>query len=279
MRSHSRRSRLQALETALQSLEVAPVMAVLGEAPSHDAAQLLGLDNLGHLFGDELGRVPRPVDLGRGVPVPLAAPFRVGLAVGHGVEERAAAIVLRLKRDGARQARVAAVGVLEDGRRAAGGLVAGRAVLCGEPLGVKGEAEVHLAGGHAAREVSLDGGEGALDRRVVVGDGVAAVHEVVRHDIDKVDGGGNLGHLRGGKGNHVALLAGHGNGELLVADGGLDLIEQQRVRLNLGDLARVGVLLVVLAVAAGILPVDVCAVSVMLCMPGGWNMVSVPTQS
>lgn len=78
--------------------------------------------------------------------------------------------------------------------------------------------------------------------------------------VDKVDGVVNLGDLLGGKGNHVALLAGDGDGELLVANSSLDLLEQEGVRLNLGDLARVGVLLVVFAIATRVFPVNIYSV-------------------
>lgn len=165
---------------------MAPVMAVLGQTPAHDATKILGLDNLGNLARNKLGCVPSPVHLGRGIPVPLPALGVVGLAIVHGIDKGAAAVVVfGLKSDSARKARVAAVGVLEDRRVTAGGLVAGLAVLGGEPLGVKGEAEVHLLGGHAAGEVRLDGGEGAGDRGVVVGDGVATVHEIIGHDLSR----------------------------------------------------------------------------------------------
>jgi hypothetical protein len=65
--------------------------------------------------------------------------------------------------------------------------------------------------------------------------------------VDVVNDGVDLGDLLGGIGNHVALLAGHGNGQLLIADGGLDLLEEERELINLLDLLVVGNLLVVLA--------------------------------
>lgn len=176
--------RAQTLNTLLQSLEVTPVMAVLRQAPRHDAAQALGLDNLLELAGNQLRRVPSPVHaLGR-VPVPLPTLLGVLLPVGDGVDEVAALDpVGHLEGDGAGEARVGAVGELEDGRLAAGRGGALDAGLGGEPLGVEGEAEDELAGVHAALDVGVDGLGGALDAGVVGGDVVTAVHEIVCHDL------------------------------------------------------------------------------------------------
>lgn len=91
----------------------------------------------------------------------------------------------------------------------------------------------------------------------MVCDSVAAVHDVVGHDIDKVDGGVDLGDLLGSKGNHVAFFARYGNGKFLGTNCSLDLLEEERVGLNLRDLARVGILLVVLTIATRVLPVNV----------------------
>lgn len=55
------------------------------------------------------------------------------------------------------------------------------------------------------------------------------VHQVVRHDVDCVDGCANLGDLLCGEGDHVTLKTGHGDGQLLVADGGFDLLQEQGV--------------------------------------------------
>lgn len=249
-------SRLQAADALLHGLEVAPVMAVLGQTPGHDTTQTLGFDNFSKLAGNERRGVPGPVDLGGGIPVPLPALVVVCLAVVHGIEEGSSPVSC-LKCYSTGESGVAPVGVLKHGRRTACRLVAGNAVLGSEPLGVKSEAEIHLSSGHAAREVDVNGVERVLDRCVVVCDSVAAVHEVVGHDIDKVDGGVDLGDLLGRKGNHVAFFARYGNGKLFGANCSLDLLEEERVGLNLGDLARVGVLLVVLTVATRVLPVDV----------------------
>lgn len=58
-------------------------------------------------------------------------------------------------------------------------------------------------------------------------------------------------------GNHVPLKTRNGNGELLVANGILDLLQELRIALDLVDLLGVGDTLVVLAVAGGVLPVDI----------------------
>lgn len=75
--------------------------------------------------------------------------------------------------------------------------------------------------------------------------------------INHIDGGVDLGHLLRGKGDHVPLEPRDGDGQLLIADGRLYLLEEQGVVGDLIRLARVGVLLIVLAVSAGVLPVDV----------------------
>lgn len=155
-------SHLQTADALLHGLEVAPVMAVLSQTPGHDTTQTLGFDNFSKLAGNERRGVPGPVDLGGGVPVPLAAFVVVCLAVVHGIEEGTAP-VSRLKGYSTREPGVAAVGILKHGRRTACRLVAGNAVLGGEPLGVKSEAEVHLSGRHAAREVDVNGVKRVLD--------------------------------------------------------------------------------------------------------------------
>ncbi|GAW26960.1 putative chitinase 18-11 [Rosellinia necatrix] len=65
------------------------------------------------------------------------------------------------------------------------------------------------------------------------------------------------GDLFSGKGDEVSLQAGNGNTELLVADGILDRPQEQGVVLDLIHLARVGVHLVVVPVAARVLPIHV----------------------
>ena len=120
---------------------------------------------------------------------------------------------------------------------------------------------------------------GTFDAGVVGRLGVAAVHEVVGHELggvrhsftlreSKLQGGTyvdivnrrpNLRPSNRSVGNHVGFLSGDGDREELVganrlANGSEDLW----VRSDLSGLCGVGHLLVVCAVASRVLPVDVC---------------------
>lgn len=75
--------------------------------------------------------------------------------------------------------------------------------------------------------------------------------------VDKVNDLVNLGDLLGTIGDHIAFSSRNRNREFLLADSCLDLCKKQRIRLNLGNLLRVGYPPVVFAITAGILPVDV----------------------
>lgn len=92
---------------------------------------------------------------------------------------------------------------------------------------------------------------------MVRGNVITAVHQIVAHDVDHVHRLEDLGARLRVPGDHVLLAAGHGDGEGLVADflanGGKEL----GVGLNLGDLIGVGDLLIVLAIATGVFPVNV----------------------
>lgn len=78
---------LEGLDALLHSLQVAPVVAVLAETPSHEAADALAQKG-GDLLLDQLGGIPAPVQAGLGVPVPLGAGLGVGLALGESLFER-----------------------------------------------------------------------------------------------------------------------------------------------------------------------------------------------
>lgn len=174
-----------------------------------------------------------------------------------------------LKGHGARGAGVLALGVLGQGERAADGLGAGGVGGEGEVLGVEGDSEVQLGGGEAAVDVGLDGVDGALDVGVVLGVVVAAVEQIVRHDVDDVDSTVDQGNGLGSEGDHVALEARHGDRQLPAANGLLDRAEQLREGLDLRDEVRVGDLLVVVAVSSRVLVVDVDAVETMSIHGGG----------
>lgn len=87
------------------------------------------------------------------------------------------------KGDGARLASVASISSLEELSGASGRFVALNARLGGEPLGVKGESNVELAGLEAAGDVGVDGLGGSFVGGVVGGDAITAVHEIIRHDL------------------------------------------------------------------------------------------------
>lgn len=161
---------------------MAPVEAVLRQSPRHHASQLLGHNNIRKLASDKLSRVPGPEDPLLGIPVPLPTQILVCDAVLHRVLE-IAAHVGRLERDGAGFARVAAVGGLELCCWAANGGCAVEARSSFKPFGVKGKAEVDLAGREAALDVGADGIVRVGDARVVGSCVHSAHHEIVRHDL------------------------------------------------------------------------------------------------
>lgn len=87
---------------------------------------------------------------------------------------------------------------------------------------------------------------------------VTAVHQVIRHDVDHVDSRPDLGSLFFGEGNHVAAFTWDCNRQnLVLANCVADGLHEERVRLNLAGFLGIGDLLVVVAVAAGVFPVDI----------------------
>lgn len=90
-------------------------------------------------------------------------------------------------------------------------------------------------------------------------DVVPAVHEVVGHDVEEVQVGLEVYDIAA-ECNHVALDAGDCGGDQTErAQGGAKFTEQERVGVDFPRLLRVWNLLVVLAVPAGVLPIDVDA--------------------
>lgn len=113
-------------------------------------------------------------------------------------------------------------------------------------------------------------------RGVVGGGAIATVHKIIRHDlfhelelvstpvirlldthVDEIDNSVDQGDLLRSVGNHVPLQTRDSDGELLVTDGILDLLQELGEALDLRDLLGVGDTLVVLAVATRVLPVDI----------------------
>lgn len=92
------------------------------------------------------------------------------------------------------------------------------------------------------------------------GNVVTAVHQVVAHHVDEINTVENLGTGILVEGDHVLPTTGHGNGQSLVADGCADGGEELGICLDLVDFVLVRNLLVVLSVATGVFPVDVCIV-------------------
>lgn len=94
---------------------------------------------------------------------------------------------------------------------------------------------------------------------MVLGHVVAPVDQVVGHHVDHVDGLCDLGAVFFGVGDHVAAFAGGCDGEELVLGEGLaDGREKFGEFVDFAGFFGVGDLFVVLAVAAGVFPVDVC---------------------
>lgn len=87
---------------------------------------------------------------------------------------------------------------------------------------------------------------------------VTTVHKIVAHNVDHIDGFPDLRAGLLGESDHVLLASWDGNGEGLVANRFADFSKELGVGLNLGNLVLVGDLLVCLAIATGVLPVDVC---------------------
>lgn len=93
---------------------------------------------------------------------------------------------------------------------------------------------------------------------MVGGHVVAAVHQVVAHDVDEVDRRPDLRALFLGEGDHVDLLARHGEREeLVLADFAADGLHQEREGFDLAGFLLVGDLLVVLPVPAGVFPIEI----------------------
>lgn len=174
---------LHSLDSSLHRLEPTPIIAILCQRPRKNTTQSLGHDNVLELASSKLRRIPRPEDFLLRIPPPLSAQLLVCNTVGDGVLE-SASISRCFKGDGAGKARVVAFGILEHGGRAADGSRAVDAGSSGEILCVKGEAEVDLAGGEAALDVSGDGGERVGDTGVMGGCVHTTHHEVVSHDLE-----------------------------------------------------------------------------------------------
>lgn len=189
----------------------------------------------------------------------LGALVGTTLAVGRSCQvTRGSAHDTLLKCQSARLAVIRAVIVFKlDNLAAKRMLIAVRVRVSGEPLSVVGEAKVEDLGISTEVQVILDNFQRSLDTGLVRGYVVTAVHQIVAHNVDHVNGLENLGTRVLVPGNHVLLAAGDGDREGLVANFLADGGEELGVGLDFGDLVGVRHLLVVLAVAAGVLPVDV----------------------
>ena len=128
-----------------------------------------------------------------------------------------------------------------------------------EPLRVIREAEVNLLSVKTNFLVRLDAIQRILDTGMVGGHIVTTVHEIVRHDVNHVDGLPDLGALFLGKSDHVNPLTRYRDGdELVLAKFLAQSSEEERVCFDLALLILVGDVFVIFAVAAGVFPVDVC---------------------
>lgn len=153
---------------------------------------------------------------------------------------------------------VTTIGILQADNLAANWLrVTVRVGVSSEPLGIVRKTQVQLLGIRADGQVRVDSIQGALNTAGVHGDIVTAVHQIIAHDVDHIHGLEDLGALLFSEGDHVLRAARDGDGECLVADGFLYGGEELGVGVDFRDFVAVRDLLVVLAVAAGVFPVNV----------------------
>lgn len=241
----------------MHHLEVLKLIRVLSQAPRKHASEVHLPDEHVKLGPDRLGGIERPEPAL--LRVPVREPITVVAALGEGSAVRLAQLsrdgVVVGKSAGATEVR-AGFGIFEK----AGGTADAVAVTVtgavdargGEgPAHVKGEAEVEAAGVGAAADVGLEGAAGGAHARVVGGGGVAAVEQVVGHDVEEVEGGEDVGEGGVGEGEHVALETGHGGGEELGgAEVGAEGAEEEGVGGDFPGFLGVGDLFVVFAVAA-----------------------------
>lgn len=114
-------------------------------------------------------------------------------------------------------------------------LLAVRVGVRSKPLRVVRKAKVDLLGLTGQIKIGLDSIQGALDAGVMSGYVVAAVHQIVGHDVDHVDGLEDRGTLFLGEGDHVLSAAWDCDGQDFVADGFAEGGEEQGVGLDLVD--------------------------------------------
>lgn len=76
--------------------------------------------------------------------------------------------------------------------------------------------------------------------------------------VYEIDGLVDFGNLLSGECDHVRLSSWNSYGKLTSANGGLDLGKQEGVCLDFGNLLLIGDLPIVLSIATGVLPVNIC---------------------
>lgn len=137
-------------------------------------------------------------------------------------------------------------------------LLTPRILLRREPLRIISNTQVHFLRGKADLLVRMDRVKRPLHTAVVGRHVVATVHQIVRHDVDHVDGRPDLRSILLREGDHVASLAGDGQREdLVLADGLANGLHKERVSLDVALALLIRDSLVVVTVAAGVFPVDI----------------------
>lgn len=69
------------LDAILHSLEMSKLVSVLTKTPRHNTTEVLLLDNIVELAGNDLRGIPGPEEVSLSVPVVLATKLVIGLAV------------------------------------------------------------------------------------------------------------------------------------------------------------------------------------------------------
>ena len=120
-----------------------------------------------------------------------------------------------------------------------------------EPFYVECETEIHLLGRYPSLFVGIYSRERQLDPGVVFSDVVSSIHQIVGHDVEKVQRCADCRNGGLGESQHVSREARYsGRDKLGRAQGGANLREQQWIGFDFPSPFGIGDLLVVFAVSS-----------------------------